>query len=141
MKNRPVTSRPRGLKRPLTPATGCLSSIKKSRCCSALVAFPTNNCMWSSMSAKTHHRNEHRASRSAPICAWPTVTTKEIGRGLDRIEVVHDGVHCYGFFRTISSRDFEAWWSGDHFDDHPLGNFETRAAALEAVAATKSEVR
>ena len=66
------------------------------------------------------------------------ITTTKISRGFSAIEVVHDRDRCFGFIRRTDRR-FKAWWSGDRFDDHPLGEFETKAAALKAIATATTE--
>src|SRR5262245_29027893 len=39
--------------------------------------------------------------------------------------VIHDDERCYGLLRRPdgSRKSFEAWWIGDRFDDHRIGEF------------------
>jgi hypothetical protein len=39
---------------------------------------------------------------------------------------------CYGFLRRRGS-NYEAWWSGNKFDDHLIAEFADKALAIEAV--------
>ncbi|OLB72258.1 MAG: hypothetical protein AUI16_20885 [Alphaproteobacteria bacterium 13_2_20CM_2_64_7] len=69
----------------------------------------------------------------APVSeASPEVTTSTLGRTGDRVEVVHDRERCYGYLRPWGT-GFKAWWSGDRFDDHYIGEFATKPAAISAV--------
>jgi hypothetical protein len=68
------------------------------------------------------------------------VTTTKVGRSGDTVEVVHDRERCYGYLRPGGS-SFKAWWSGDRFDDHYIGEFTTKAVAIDAAvnAATATD--
>ena len=68
------------------------------------------------------------------------VTTTKVGRSGDTVEVVHDRERCYGYLRPWGA-SFKARWSGERFDDHYIGEFTTRAAAIDAVvnAATATD--
>jgi hypothetical protein len=73
------------------------------------------------------------SSDAGRLAAATTNTTTKIGRGLDAIEVVHDRVRCHGYVSSTGRGCFQAWSSGDHFDDRPLGDFQSRAAAIAAI--------
>jgi hypothetical protein len=60
------------------------------------------------------------------------IVTTTIGRSGSRVEVVHDRERCYGYLRPRGT-GFKAWWSGDRFDDHYIGEFTTKPAAIDAV--------
>jgi hypothetical protein len=60
------------------------------------------------------------------------VWTTQVGRGRDAVEVVRDDERCYGFLRRSGS-GYQAWWSGEKFDDHLIGEFESEATAIAAV--------
>lgn len=64
--------------------------------------------------------------------AQARITTTKIGSGFGSIEVVHDRDRCFGFIQNTHGR-FNAFWSGDDFKDHPLGDFKTKTAALTAI--------
>ena len=68
------------------------------------------------------------------------ITTTKVGRVLQAVEVVHDHDRCYGFIRCAGTA-FKAWRSGNRFDDHFLGEFATRAAAIAAIRATNFEAQ
>jgi hypothetical protein len=70
--------------------------------------------------------------RGPCLRASPEVTTTPVGRTGDRVEVVHDPDRCYGYLRPWGT-GFKAWWSGDSFDDHYIGEFATKLAAISAV--------
>ena len=60
------------------------------------------------------------------------VRTRPIGKVGERVEVVHDGDRCYGYIRQWGEA-WQATWSGDRMDDHFIGEFGTKATAIEAV--------
>jgi hypothetical protein len=60
------------------------------------------------------------------------VRTTVVGRGRAAVEVVRDDDRCYGFLRRRGS-SYEAWWSGNKFDDHLIGEFASVEAAIAAV--------
>ena len=60
------------------------------------------------------------------------VRTTLVGRGANAVEVVHDSERCFGFLRS-DRHGWKAWWSSvDRFEDHYVGAFATRAAAIAA---------
>lgn len=68
-----------------------------------------------------------------------TIWTTVVGRGRTAVEVVRDDDRCYGFLRRRGS-SYEAWWSGDKFDDHLIGEFADAAAAIAAVVEAAARV-
>jgi hypothetical protein len=63
--------------------------------------------------------------------------TVMIGREWSGIEVIHDGERCYGFLRRSVS-GHRAWCSGEHFNDHYIGEFNNKAVAIDAVVKATS---
>jgi hypothetical protein len=68
------------------------------------------------------------------------ITTTKVGRSGNTVEVIHDRERCYGYLQHWGE-GFKAWWSGESFDDHYIGEFTTKAVAINAVvnAATATD--
>jgi hypothetical protein len=49
-----------------------------------------------------------------------------------RMTVIHDGKRCYGYVQ-FGHWGFRAFWSGDHCDDHLIGEFADRTQAVKSV--------
>jgi hypothetical protein len=77
---------------------------------------------------------EGRTTGTTASQRWPTsIQTTKVGQAGDSVEVVRDSERCYGFLRRWGE-GWKAWWSGDRFDDHYIGEFPTKAAAIEHLA-------
>lgn len=61
-----------------------------------------------------------------------------IGRSRSAVEVIHDEDRCYGFLRS-NGTGYKAWWSGERFDDHFIGEFTDKALAIDAVVKAATE--
>jgi hypothetical protein len=55
------------------------------------------------------------------------------------ITVIHDGKHCYGHLQ-FGPWGFRAFWSGNHFDDHLIGEFKDKTQAVKAVVGIGREI-
>jgi len=60
------------------------------------------------------------------------IETTMVGRASGAVEVIHDADRCYGFLRR-SGCGYAAWWSGERFDDRYIGEFASKASAIDAV--------
>src|SRR5262249_12787830 len=67
-----------------------------------------------------------------------TIRTTVIGRGAGIVEVIHDDERCYGFLRR-NGTGYEAYWSGERFDDHFIGEFTDKTLAIDAVVKAVSD--
>jgi hypothetical protein len=85
---------------------------------------------------KSHITNYHSPAdqqRPSSVVWLRAIETTAVGKGADAVEVIHDCERCYGYLRC-RSQSWGAWWSGDRFDDHYIGEFPTEAAAIEHLA-------
>ena len=55
-----------------------------------------------------------------------------VGSGRTAVEVIRDDDRCYGFLRR-NGIGYSAYWSGERFDDHFIGEFTDKTLAIDAV--------
>src|SRR5436305_14369479 len=85
-----------------------------------------------SKNSKRHEDPEMADPSATTTSTASEVTTTRVGRSGNTVEVVHDRERCYGYLRPWGP-SLKAWWSGERFDDHYIGEFTTKAAAIDAV--------
>jgi hypothetical protein len=69
-----------------------------------------------------------------------TIRTTPAGQGKDAVEVVHNDERCFGYLRHTGS-SYQAWWSGERFDDHFIGEFASEEDAIQAVVENARSAR